>query len=305
MKKGLVIWIFICFSVLLCTATTVRAATPRVMVSDYKVKEEKVIAGEEFTLDITLKNTAQRAVKNLKLTVRAENGEMLPTQGAGTDYSEQIDADSEQTFSFRMKAINGLEEKAYKLSVKIEYENTGGWEYTVEETLFIPVSMNTRISLSDYSTEKWEAQLGDTVELFASVNNLGAGTVYNVTARLIGDTLGEADHFIGNIESGKSGGIDILTRAVHVTDEDHTGNRIVVSYEDKEGNVYQEEMLFQFTVKKPEYKNLEKVKDGPDNSAVIRMAGRGLVLAATVCILIVLFYRRKKHKQKLLEEFME
>ena len=264
-----------------------------------------MIAGGEFTLTITLKNTAQKAVKNLKLTIYTENGELLPAEGAGTSYSEQIDADSEQTFSFPMKAINGLEEKAYKLSVKTEYENTGGWEYTVEDSLFIPVSVKNRIALTGFFTEKLQVELGDTVELIAEVNNLGGGTVYNATAVVTSDNLEQASEFIGNIESGKSEGIDILTKAVRVAEMDHMDNRIVVSYEDKEGNVYQEEMPFQIVVVKPEYKNLEKVKEGPDTAALLRTIMKGLAVILVSGIVIFLYYRHRKHKQRLLEEFID
>lgn len=304
MKKGFGIWMLVCFSLLFFT-DKVYAATPRVMVSDYEVKEGGVVAGEEFTLTLTLKNTAQKVVKNLKLTIYTENGELLPAEGAGTAYSEQIDADSEQNFSFKMKAINGLEEKAYKLSVKTEYENTGGFEYTVEDSLFIPVSVKNRIALTDFFTENVQVQLGDTVELTAEVNNLGDGTVYNVTAVVIGDNFEETQDFVGNIDSGKSAGIDILTKAVQVAEMDRMDNRVVVSYEDKEGNVYQEEMSFQMVVVKPEYKNLEKVKEEPDTATLFRALLRGLAVMVVIGIVILLCYRHKKHKQRLLEEFID
>lgn len=111
MKKIMSVLICICLGILVNVNVT-EAATPRVMVSDYSIKEGEVIAGKEFTLTIMLKNTAVKTVKNIKLSISTENGELLPAAGAGTAYVNQIEGDSEEKVVFKMRAANGLEEKA-------------------------------------------------------------------------------------------------------------------------------------------------------------------------------------------------
>ena len=302
-----IINLFMCIGlcILLC-AGSVKAATPRVMVSDYSVKGGTVIAGKEFELTITLKNTSPKTLKNAKLSIRSENGELLPENGAGTAYVEQMDPDSEVELKFDMKAANGLEEKSYKLDLKTEYENTGGWEYTVEETIFIPVKLEQRLSVTDIYLPETSVDLGETVEISASVNNLGAGTLYNVSARVMGDNVMENSTYVGNIESGKSGTIDLLTKSTKIVSPgDVPENLIYISYEDKEGNIYEEQRMFDIDVTEPVYENLEKVKESDDYSKEITVALKVLAGILVVGVLVFLGIKRKKHKEQMLEEFMK
>ena len=304
MKKIISVLICICFAILMSVNIT-EAATPRVMVADYSIKEGEVIAGKEFTLTIQLKNTAVRAVKNVKLSISTENGELLPEDGAGTAYVNQIEGDSEEKFTFKMKAAHGLEEKAYKLSLKTEYESSGGIEYTVEDSVFIPVSLEQRLSVTDIFLADEQIELGDTVEISAEVNNLGEGTLYNVSAKIVSDNLQERESYVGNIESGKSGTIDVLTKAASITrtDEDKVKNQIIISYEDKIGNVYKEEIKFGIDISEPIYENLEKVKETADYSRTIKKIAWILIVIAAVLIMIFLYIKRRKRKQQILDEF--
>ncbi|MDE5864386.1 MAG: hypothetical protein K2H34_08580 [Lachnospiraceae bacterium] len=303
MKRLLCLFMCICLG-LLGNAGIVKAATPRVMVSDYSVDGDEVVAGKDFTLTITLKNTATKAVKNVKLSITTENGELLPAKGAGTAYVEQIDADSEEPITFKMTAANGLEEKAYKLSVKTEYESSGGWEYTVDDTIFIPVSLGQRLSVTDVFLPEAYVELGDTVEVSAVVNNLGEGMLYNVSAKIQGDNLQELENYVGNIESGKSGTVDALTKAIVVTEGNHAKNKIIISYEDKEGNVFEQERVIEVNVAEPVYENLEKVKDKKDNSDLIKGTLKILLIIVVVAGVIWFFDKRRKRKQQMLDDFI-
>lgn len=306
MKKLLGLFICICVGIL-ASAGTVQAATPRVMVSDYSVKEGVVTSGKEFTLTITLKNTAAKAVKNIKLSISTENGELLPAKGAGTAYVDQIDADSEEKLTFKMIAAKGLEEKAYKLSLKTEYESSAGMGYTVDEAVFIPISLEQRLSITDFSLggEFRDFELGETVEVCAVVNNLGEGMLYNVTAKVQGDNLQEVETYIGNIESGKSDTVDVLTKAIAVSESDQIKNYIYISYEDREGNVYQEKQDIGIGITVPVYKDLEKVKENKDYSDIVKKAVKVIILIALILGVILFFVRRKKRKQQLLDEFVK
>ena len=61
------------------TMASVSAAEPKVMVTDYKIKENEVVAGGTFTLEVTIKNTADKKISNLKMAVASEGGELLGT----------------------------------------------------------------------------------------------------------------------------------------------------------------------------------------------------------------------------------
>lgn len=278
------------------------AGTPRVMIWGYSVTEGDIYSGENFELKLTLRNTATTVVKNVKLTLSTEAGEFLPVEGAGTAYTSKINGQSEEEFTFCMTAAGGLEEKSYKLKLKTEYEGKDGTGYTVEEDIFLPVHLKQRLSVTDVFIPESNIQLGDTIEVGASVNNMGDGTLYHVTARLRGSNVEEVTSYIGNIDAGKQGNVDVLSKASSLT-QIGDKNEITIIYEDQKGNSYEETYPISVNVQQPVYENLEKVKETPDYGKVwlkIGLIAAGILMVAGISVYVI---RKRKKKQKLLEEF--
>lgn len=279
------------------------AANPRVMLSDYSIEEGEIVAGKSFTLHIILTNTAAQGIRNLKLTISAQQGEFLPTEGAGTAYLEKLAGRDEAEFTFTMQAVEGLTEQSYKLLLKSEYEGSDGSPYTVEESVYLPVTLEQRCSVTDIFIPESNLELGDTVEIGASVNNLGTSPLYNVTASVSGDNLVSADTYIGTIDAGKRGNIDLLTKADKISELSGDKNQLIISYENRKGERYTEVQDITVQIAQPQYENLEKVKEDSH-------AGQGWMIATITLlsvigiggILLLVLYRRRK-KKKLLEEF--
>lgn len=300
MKKFTYLMVMLC---ILFMSTNVEAATPRVMVSDYHVKEGQVVSGEKFELNITLKNESSNSVKNIKMTISTENGELLPVQGAGTAYIKEIKGGEEQEVSFPMEAAYGLEEKSYKLAIKTEYEG-GGIGYSVDEAVFIPVSLKQRLSVTDIYTPENTYEVGDTVEISANVNNLGSGSLYNVSAKVVGDNLSDSETYVGNIEPGKSGTIDLLTKADTVSEVNRKKNQLIIYYEDKSGNQYENEIeINEIKVTAVVYDDFEVVKEGKDLSGIGKTILWGVIGTILVIVIIWFFVKRRKKKLAYLDEF--
>lgn len=302
MRKGFVfIMALIAFLLSMLSDLVVEASQPKVMVVDYKIVQKEIIAGQTFDLAVTIKNTGSRYVDNLKISVTSDTGDIVPAEGAGNGFLEELSNGEESTFTFRLKAADGLAEKSYKLSVVNEYDDIWGNPYSATDVIYLPVKLEQRASITDiYMAD--DAVLGDSVEVVAGVNNMGAGVLYNVRARLESKYLEENDTFIGNIEAGKSGSIDILTNAVSTTASTGDMSKVIVTYEDKEGNETELEGIFKVTVESPVYDNVEKIKDDSQSS------NRGLIygIAAAVIVIavgMVRAVRRHKRKKKILEEF--
>ena len=286
-----------------CNARNVEAATPRVMLDDYNVKEGQTVSGREFTLELTLKNYSAKQVKNLKVSISAENGEFIPVKGAGSEYIESIAAGETDKVTFNMKAIDGLEEKSYKVNVTTDYENTNGYEYKVEESIFLPVSLEQRLSVTDFFVDSNLSAVGDTVEISASINNMGEGALYNVMVEVEGDNIEEQKSYVGTIEKGKSGNLDVLTKADVVTEGDHKDNKMVIKYENKAGETFTQEEVIDVSVNVPVYDNLEKVKEGNDNSLAWKAVIKIIIIILIIAIVGYALYRRRLRKQRILDEF--
>ena len=281
----------------------VEAATPRLMVSDYEIAGGSVVGGKEFDLKLTLKNTAAKTtIKNIKVTVATENGEFLPVDGAGTAYVESMAGDAEEVLSFKLKAVKGLEEKSYKVSVKTEYESSNGMEYTVEEFIFLPVIMEQRMTVTDLFVEGGDLHIGDSVEVTAKINNLGEGALYNVIVTLEGDGVDKMSSFVGKVEPGKSGNVDILTLASEVTYVT-SKTYLYITYEDIDGNKHESKEELRVNVSSPIYDDLEIIK-GEEKKQIDWTLIKWIVgIVVVVAIVAVVVIRRAKRKKKILEEF--
>ena len=80
---------------------------------------------------------------------------------------------------------------------------------------------------------------------------------------------------------------------------------MIISYEDKEGNVSEKEIEIMVEVAKPVYENLEKIKETADYSGLVKTAVTGIVVVLATALLIWIFIKRRKRKQQILDEFMD
>lgn len=291
---------------MLSISVKVYAATPRLMVTDYSVEGGSVVGGKEFDLKIILTNTATKSsVKNIKVTIATANGEMLPVEGAGTAYIETMSANTEEELTFKMKAVKGLEEKSYKVTIKTEYESTSGMEYVVEDSIFLPVTMEQRLMVTDIYVAGNDVHIGEDVEVTAKVSNLGEGSLYNVTVELYGEGIDSMNTYLGNIESGKSGNVDIITTASEMTNM-NSKTYLKITYEDIDGNKQEEQHeLGQgvLSVQRPVYDDLELVKGEKPTKRDWTLVKWVIGVFVVVVMVVVVAVRRIKRKKKILEEF--
>lgn len=298
---SIILCIFMCLSGCF-KAIDIKAAEPKVMVSDYKLNPTQVVSGEDFKLTITLRNTASKKVRNLKLTVTSAEGEFIPAKGAGTEYISEMAAEEELEIAFDMTAISGLSEKSYKLTIKSEYEDMNGYSYTVEDHIYIPITLEQRISVTDIMSDS-SVKLGDDIEITGKINNIGAGTLYNVTVEIEGENVDGQKSYVGNIESGKSGNIDVLTHTIHPVEEGvYSKNYMIVTYEDKNREKHSEKHELSLSIEATNYSNLEILKE-PEEKEISSETIIVIAVSAVVFVVIILSVIKWRKKKKILEEF--
>ncbi|MBD5095932.1 MAG: hypothetical protein HDT40_02825 [Lachnospiraceae bacterium] len=283
-------------------ALDIKAAEPKVMVADYKLNPTEVVSGEDFKITITLKNTASRKVRNMKLTVTSAEGEFIPVNGAGTAYISEMAAEEELEITFDMTAISGLQEKSYKLTIKSEYEDTNGYSYTVEDNIYIPITLEQRVSVTDIMSDS-SVKLGDDIEITGRINNIGEGTLYNVTVEVEGENIDTQISYVGNIESGKSGNIDVLTHTIHPVEEGvYSKNHMIVTYEDKNKEKHSQKVDLYLSIEATNYSNLEILKE-PEEKEISSETIIIIAVVAVVLVVIILSVMKWRKKKKILEEF--
>ena len=73
-----------------------------------------------------------------------------------------------------------------------------------------------------------------------SIYNTGKTTLYNVQVKFHADSVDEASAFVGNLQSGATGNVDVMLTGIAPTMDDGTVI-MEISYEDDAGNVTKEE----------------------------------------------------------------
>ncbi len=280
----------------------VYADTPRVMLTEYSFSKDDIYAGDSFTLSFTLKNTYKYEIRNLKCTLISEAGEFLPVNSACTSYVEKIKGGETVQMSFDLEALKNLEEKAYKLTVKTEYEDWNG-SYNVEDIIYVPIKLTTDMVVSDIYIAEENIHLGDNIEILATVNNTGAGKLYKVMAKAEGDHIDTGTGYIGNIEPGKSGNVDIVVKTKALKDSG-VKNNLIVSYESLDGEEFSQTIsLGRLDVKPQVYADLIEVKEDTSKSFFTDNMKLAAVIGTIILIIVILIIRRRIKLRKLEKEF--
>lgn len=217
------------------TAAKGKKSTPRVMVTGYTTDVKKITPNSKFNLRLRIKNNAGKTVKNLKFTLSTANGEFLPVSGASTAFIDSIGAKGTVEISFLMKAGASLGARSYPVTVKAEYEDDKADSFESQDNVSIPVTLKDRISLTEVTPPDM-LSVGSDADLSFSINNMGAGTLNNVTVFCKGEGIDCEEAFVGNISPGASGYADVSLTGTDVTPEDSEGKcSIIIKYENSSG----------------------------------------------------------------------
>lgn len=219
---------------------------PRIVVTGFETNPAKVFAGETFTLVIHVKNTAKdTAVTNVLFDMQAaQEGEdktntysaFLPTSGSSSVYMEQIAPDTSADIEIEMTAKADLAQKPYVLDVNMKYDAGTVFDLTDKASVSIPISQESRFDTSIPEVVPDSIEVGSQSNVMFSIYNTGKTTLYNVQVKFIADSIAEASAFVGNLQSGNTGNVDVMLTGAAPTMDDGIV-KLEISYEDDAGNV--------------------------------------------------------------------
>ena len=225
-------------------------AKPRIVVTGFETNPAKVFAGDTFTLTIHVKNTAKdMAVTNVLFDMQAaQEGEdktntysaFLPTSGASSVYMDRIGANTAADIVIEMTAKADLAQKPYVLDVNMKYDAGTAFDLTDKASVSIPISQESRFDTSIPEVVPADISVGSQSNVMCSIYNTGKTTLYNVQVKFHADSVDEASAFVGNLQSGATGNVDVMLTGIAPTMDDGTVI-MEISYEDDAGNVTKEE----------------------------------------------------------------
>ncbi len=219
---------------------------PRIVVTGFETDPAEVYAGETFTLTIHVENTSNdTAVTNVLFDMQAaQEGEdktntysaFLPTSGSSSVYMEKIAPNTPADIVIEMTAKADLAQKPYVLDVNMKYDAGTVFDLTDKASVSIPILQESRFDTSIPEVVPDTIEVGSQSNVMFSIYNTGKTTLYNVQVKFLADSIAEASAFVGNLQSGNTGNVDVmLTGAAPTMDEGVV--KVEISYEDEAGNV--------------------------------------------------------------------
>ncbi|MCI8523125.1 MAG: hypothetical protein HFI62_07975 [Lachnospiraceae bacterium] len=304
---------------------------PRIVVTGFETNPDKVYAGDTFTLTIHVKNTAKdTAVTNVLFDMQAaQEGEdktknysaYLPTTGSSSDYKERIGADTAADIVIEMTAKADLAQKPYVLDLNMKYDASTMFDLTDKASVSIPILQESRFDTSIPEVVPSDIQVGSQSNVMFSIYNTGKTTLYNVQVKFKGDSIEEASAFVGNLQSGNTGNVDVMLTGAAATMDDGT---IVmeISYEDEAGNVTTQEKTITLLVNEVFMDDMMMEGDmmggdmmggdmmmeeeqGPKKGLIIGLVAASVIVVVAVLVVFLKLRKKKKAAQALAEEIAD
>lgn len=243
--------------------TTVETPTaePVVYISKSEMLPEKPMAGEEFTLTVTLKNSlTTKSIRNMLVTVDTGDMQINLMEDTNIFQINSISAGGDTTLTLRLRADTSLPAGKYTINFSFKYDSSKTLNLSSAGTAIIEVKQpaNMELVMPRFSDS---VTVGETIPLSLQVMNMGRDPMYNVRCVVSGYGFAPSNTgYIGKMEAGSSSTtkVDLYIIALNASKGNENGSQygdtigtITLIYEDESGIEYQQETEFETTVKRP------------------------------------------------------
>lgn len=229
-------------------------STPKLIIESYSLIPDKsddngvLYAGEQFSLSMKIRNTADVTVKNIQMTLDNTDGTILPANnGSNTLYIDRIGVGEVVERTVLMQSAPETEPKSHMLSVKFGYESASTLKsYEATATVSLPIRQRIRMRIDDPVIMETTVSLGQSVYVYFNIINMGNSSVKNLMVNVEGNGLRmEEAYYGGNISSGMSTTADF---AIIPDEAGEIKGKIIISYEDAMGEEIRVEKPFTLSV---------------------------------------------------------
>lgn len=291
-------------------APEVATAEPVVYISNRVVQPDKVMAGEKFTLTVTLKNSlATKSVKNMLVKIDTGNLHINLLENANVFQVDKIPAGGETELTFRLGSDASIPAGKYNLNFTFNYDSSKTLNLSSSGSTIVEIHQpaNMELVMPRFSQS---VTVGETIPLSLQVMNMGRDPMYNVRCTVSGFGFAPANTgYIGTMDAGSSATteVELYIIALNASQGNENGSQygdtvgtVTLIYEDETGQEYRQETQFETTVNRPV---VEVAQTASGEDADEKAAGQwwisvlilgGVILAAGFGF--VLIKRKKKNR---------
>lgn len=221
-------------------------SNPRILVTKYEVNPDPVMAGEDFTVKVTLKNTSDEgAVQNMLVTVSSESTNLVLKNDTSTIFLGDLAAGGTTELELKYGTDRETPAQRYNIALTMDFDDEEAVSMASSGFVTVEVSQPVDVELAPF-TMPGEINAGETVQLSFQVMNLGRTGIYNARVELDVPGLSPSGNaFIGNMEAGTSATETLNVFAGMKEGDERYGYTSGVArliYEDASGEEYTEEV---------------------------------------------------------------
>lgn len=243
------------------TYPEVATAEPVVYISNSVVQPKDVMAGEEFTLTVTLKNSlTTKSVKNMLVKVDTGNLQINLLEDTNVFQVDKIPAGGETELTFRFNSDASIPASKYNLNFTFSYDSSKTLNLSSSGMTIVDIQQpaNMELVMPRFAES---VTVGETIPLSLQVMNMGRDSMYNVRCVVSGFGFAPSNTgYIGTMNAGSSATtkVELYIIALNASKDNENGNQygtttgtVTLIYEDDSGEEFQQEIQFETEVKRP------------------------------------------------------
>lgn len=236
-------------------------AEPVVFISNSVMVPGEAMAGEEFTLTLTLKNSlTTKSVKNMLVKVDTGNLHINLLEDTNIFQIDKIAAGGETTLTLRFGTDASIPAGKYNLNFTFNYDSSKTLNLSSSGTAIVEIQQpaNMELVLPRFPQS---VTVGETIPLSLQVMNMGRDRMYNVRCVVSGYGFAPANTgYIGAMEAGSSATteVELYIIALNASKGNESGSQygattgtITLIYEDESGEEFSQEVQFETSVNRP------------------------------------------------------
>lgn len=243
------------------TYTETPTAEPVVFISNTVMVPGEAMAGEEFTLTLTLKNSlTTKSVKNMLVKVDTGNLHIDLLEDTNIFQIDKIAAGGETTLTLRFGTDASIPAGKYSLNFTFTYDSSKTLKLSSSSTAIVEIHQpaNMELVIPRFSPN---VTVGETIPLQLQVMNMGRDKMYNVRCVVSGYGFAPTNTgYIGTMAAGSSAttSVELYIIALNASKGNEGGSQygetvgtITLIYENESGEEFSEEVQFETSVNRP------------------------------------------------------
>ena len=236
-------------------------AEPVVFISNSVMEPGEAMAGEEFTLTLTLKNSlTTKSVKNMLVKVDTGNLHINLLEDTNIFQIDKIAAGDETTLTLRFGTDASIPAGKYTLNFTFNYDSSKTLNLSSSGTAIVEIQQPANMELVMPRFPQ-SVTVGETIPLSLQVMNMGRDKMYNVRCVVSGHGFAPANTgYIGTMDAGSSATteVELYIIALNASKGNENGSQygattgtITLIYEDESGEEFSQELPFETYVNRP------------------------------------------------------